>query len=101
MSRFVTCLVQTSFSSTMDCASSASYCVTYFVCCPVRVIVCWNVSTLWASLYAPHCAISNCRLATLVPLSFIADQPSRRCFIISIYCSSVQVARSFDKREIV
>jgi len=52
-------------------------------------------------LYAPHCAISNCRLVTLVPMSFIVDQLSGRCFIICIYCSSVQVARSSVKREIV
>ena len=34
-------------------------------------------------------------------MSFVADQPSGRCSIIAIYCSSVQVARSYDKREIV
>jgi hypothetical protein len=49
----------------------------------------------------PHCAISKCRLVTLLPLTTVADQPSGRCFIISIYCSSVKVARSSDKREIV
>jgi hypothetical protein len=98
---FVIGIVQTSFWSTIDCASSVSYCVTVFACCLVLIIVCWNVSTLWSSLYAPHCAISNRRLVILLPLSFVAGQPSGMCFIISIYCLSVQVARSFDKREIV
>jgi hypothetical protein len=98
---FVICLVQTPFWSTMSCASSVSNCVIVIACCLVLSIVCWNVNTLRSSVYAPHCAISNYLLVTLFPLSFVAAKPSGRCRIISMYCSSVQVARNSDKREIV
>ena len=36
-----------------------------------------------------------------MPLSFVADQPTGRLLMISMYCVSVQVSRSSDKRAIV
>ena len=85
----------------MDCDSSVSYCVTVVGTCLVSIIVCWNVRTLWSSLYASHCAISSCLFITVMPLSFVADQPAGRLLMISTYCVSVQVSRSSDKRAIV
>ena len=101
MSGFVICRVHTSFWSTMDCARSVPNCVTMFACCLVLSIVYWNVNIPWSSLYAPHCAISNCLFVTLLPMSFVAAQPSGSCLIISMYCLSVHVARNSDKRDIV
>ena len=101
VSGFVTCRNHASFWSTMDCASSVSYCVNVVGICHVSIMVCWNVRTLWSSLYASHCAISRCLFVTVIPLSFVADQPAGRLLMISMYCVSVQVSRSSDKRAIV
>ena len=85
----------------MDCASSVSYCMTVVESFLVSIIVCWNVKTLWSSLYASHSAISSCLFVTVMPLSFVADQPAGRLLMISMYCVSVHVSRSSDKRAIV
>jgi hypothetical protein len=36
-----------------------------------------------------------------VPLSFVANQPTGNCWIIVVYCSSVQVARRSVRQGIV
>ena len=101
MSGFVTYRKHTSFWSTMDGASSVSYCVIVVGICLVSIVVCWNVRTMWSSLYASHRAISSCLFVTVIPLSFVADQHAGRFLMISMYCVSMQVSRSSDKWAIV
>ena len=52
-------------------------------------------------IYASQCATSSCLFVTVIPLSFVVDQPAGRLMMISMYCVSVHVSRSSDKRAIV
>ena len=77
------------------------HCVMVFGTGLVCSIDCWNVSTMWSSLYDFHCDISSCLLVTVMPLSFVDDHFVGKPFMTCMYCASVQVSRSSARREIV